>query len=312
MKIELEEKWAGTSKKIWRNGEAVSINSAHNFSPSPPNPLGKRWRGTAQARPLRQRLLRPRPAGARRAHAARRPRSRGGAPRVSESRRPPPAPEVALARLRSNSRRAEAASGAGGGWIRQCWFSDHRARWFGQDRAGQGPPSSLPRTRLGPSPPPGGGRFPEEPGRHRWVFVLPVSWGTPDPGSERDSGVCDAIPLRILLGTCRCLRRGLRSSLLLLTPVALVTEESAPARDFWGFCQSHTRPVSLEKSSAPRTCFYFFAFLTSPVPNSSTPLPETLSPEKLPKPWLGRCSLLSYILWGRCDFIEDVISFYLV
>lgn len=91
---------------------------------------------TAQARPRQPRPA-PRPApGAQRAHAARRPRFRGTAPRALESPRPPPAPEVTLAGLPSNSRRAEAALGAGDGWTLPSWGREHGREWLGLGWAG--------------------------------------------------------------------------------------------------------------------------------------------------------------------------------
>lgn len=113
-------------------------------------------------------FCRPRPTGARRAHAARRPRSRGVAQLAPESPRFPPTPEVTLAGLPSNSRRVEAAP-------RDWWpgsAGSVSTKQGGWGRTGQGPPSSLPGAPLGPPAPPAAGRFPEEPRRHRWVLAL--------------------------------------------------------------------------------------------------------------------------------------------
>uniref|UniRef100_A0A8P0PBJ2 Katanin p60 ATPase-containing subunit A1 n=1 Tax=Canis lupus familiaris TaxID=9615 RepID=A0A8P0PBJ2_CANLF len=100
----------------------------------------------------------PRP-GARRAHAARRPRSRGVASRALEPPRPPPAPEVTLAGLPSNSRRAEAAPGlVAVGHRRPGAVSTEQSGW---GCAGPGLLAAL--SPHGPSPPPGGGRLPTEP-----------------------------------------------------------------------------------------------------------------------------------------------------
>lgn len=45
--------------------------------------------------------------------------------------RPPPAPEVILASLPSNSCLAEASQGAGDDWTRRCWAGEHRTGWLG-------------------------------------------------------------------------------------------------------------------------------------------------------------------------------------
>lgn len=69
----------------------------------------------------------------------------------------------------------------------------------------------------------------------------PGAAGIPDPRGQLAEGLGagNESRLRILPRACSYLRRGLRSSLLSLTPVAQVTgplpEESCPAWDFWGF-----------------------------------------------------------------------------
>lgn len=90
-----------------------------------------------------------------------------------------------------------------------------------------------PRSALPPTP--GSGRFPESlcaAGECRGDPRPPWSGleGTREPVMRSRCAFC--------LWACRCLRRGSRSSLLSLTPVALVAvllpEESCLAGDFWG------------------------------------------------------------------------------
>lgn len=141
----------------------------------------------ASPRPLR----RPRPARVRRAHAVRRPRSRGVAPRAPESPKPSPAPEVALVGWPSNSWLAEASPGSGAG-------GTSSAGWLGLGRALVPPPE--PRSAL---PAPTTWRWavseePRPPQVSRSLCWCSVDSSTPLAGSARDSGAFAARPLRIL------------------------------------------------------------------------------------------------------------------